>query len=424
MNSDKVNTSLSPDVSDLLQKMPGKFITYASLFFLVFTITLVFVAWLVKYPDLIEGKITIQNITPPLRLITKSSGELINIKVAENQKVKEGQVIAEVKSLMSPEAISVLKQITTQDDSLNLDFLLASSITFGEMQSTLNELREHYANYKELQKDLRLRNEITLLNKQLENQDKLATAAQAEIALKEKVMETHQEKFNMYKDLFATNGVSKLEFLNRQEEYYEHQIRLSTMKKGLTQQQVVRDEIAQKIKNLRLQRREELRIVKQSIYSSLSNIVNFLSTFQSNNLLVAPTDGVLSYLSNLHEGLFVTIGSSLFAIVPEEERYYGTVLVSQKGFGKVKVGQKVIIELDQYASSEYGVISGFVEEISLLQLDNQYRVTVVLPDDIVTNFGENLILPPESLGTAKIVAEDIRLIERLFYNFRKLTSGK
>lgn len=423
MSNTRPTNSLSPDVTDLLQKMPGRLVTYASLFFLFFTMVLLFIAWVVKYPDMVEGQVNIKTMTPPVRLVGKSSGELINIAVAENQAIRKGEVIAEVKSLVSPEALAVLRQIAA-DEGLNSLSLLSTSITFGEMQPTINQLREFTASYETLMNDPRYESEMQALDKRLRNNDQLVNASKAELAMRERMLETQKEKFGMYQELFDTKGISKLEYLNRKGEFDQQQIELSAMKKRLIQQQLGRDEIAQRIKDNQLKKQEDLKLIEQKIQSAVSTVKNFLSTFESNYQLIAPSNGVLSYLSDLHEGQFVTAGTPLFAIVPADERYSAAVLVpqSQKGFGKIEAGQQVIIELAQYAGSEYGMLYGTVEDISLLQSDGTYRVSVALPEVLKTNFDYELDLPPESQGMAKIITEDVRLIERLFYKIRKLST--
>ena len=46
--------------------------------------------------------------------------------------------------------------------------------------------------------------------------------------------------------------------------------------------------------------------------------------------------------------------------------------------------------------------------------DNFYSLEVELPDGLVTSYKKKLEFTPEMQGTAEIITEDIRLLERFF----------
>ncbi|WP_372474199.1 HlyD family secretion protein [Capnocytophaga sp. ARDL2] len=95
--------------------------------------------------------------------------------------------------------------------------------------------------------------------------------------------------------------------------------------------------------------------------------------------------------------------------------------ISAINSGKVRAGQKVLIKLDNYRYQEYGIIEGKVHNVSLTT-DSQgnYFVDVILPNGLQTSYNKTLIFDKELKGTAEIVTEDLRLLERVFYQFRKL----
>lgn len=53
--------------------------------------------------------------------------------------------------------------------------------------------------------------------------------------------------------------------------------------------------------------------------------------------------------------------------------------------------------------------------------DNTYFLaTVSLPDGLKTNFNKSMAYKSGLAGSAEIVTEDLRLIERLFYQIRRI----
>ena len=89
--------------------------------------------------------------------------------------------------------------------------------------------------------------------------------------------------------------------------------------------------------------------------------------------------------------------------------------------GKISPGEKVLIKLDNYRYQEYGIVEGRVQNIAFAPDDKgNYYVDVTLPKGLKTSYHRNLAFDKELKGNAEIVTQDLRLIERIFYQMRKL----
>jgi hypothetical protein len=88
--------------------------------------------------------------------------------------------------------------------------------------------------------------------------------------------------------------------------------------------------------------------------------------------------------------------------------------------GKASVGQKVIIKLDDYPYQEFGMLEGKVQSLDPSLNVKFYRVMVSLPAGLKSTYKQNFTFKTEMIGSAEIVTADLRLIERVFYGFRKL----
>jgi hypothetical protein len=112
--------------------------------------------------------------------------------------------------------------------------------------------------------------------------------------------------------------------------------------------------------------------------------------------------------------------------VPKEETAFGQVVLPAQGSGKVSKGQEVIIKLDNYPYMEYGTITGRIKSISLTTNTiktekaeiETYMILVDFPNKLKTNYGTNLEFKAEAKGTAEIITNDRRLIQRLFDNLK------
>lgn len=110
------------------------------------------------------------------------------------------------------------------------------------------------------------------------------------------------------------------------------------------------------------------------------------------------------------------------SVLPNDKEFVvGRMLIPSVNSGKVKPNQKVLVKLDNYRYQEYGIVEGKVQNISLTPDDKgNYYVDVLLPKGLRTSFGKKLPFDRELKGSAEIVTEDLRLIERFFYQIRKL----
>ena len=86
----------------------------------------------------------------------------------------------------------------------------------------------------------------------------------------------------------------------------------------------------------------------------------------------------------------------------------------------MKEGQGVNIRLENYPFEQFGLLHGKISSISVMPGEDKYWVTIELPEHLVTNQNKTLAFKQQLSGTTEIITEDLRLLERFFYQFRKL----
>jgi multidrug resistance efflux pump len=187
-----------------------------------------------------------------------------------------------------------------------------------------------------------------------------------------------------------------------------------------TQMQIADD--LNRLNQLAVEQREKERQNQLDLLSTYHDLRDNLKLWEQRYVLKAPFDGKVEFLKFLAENQFVQASEELFGIVPKENAIFGQVLLPAGGAGKVKLGSRVIVKLDNYPYIEYGSIEGTVSSISLLTQPQKteqsvvetYLLIVDLQKGLTTNYGETLDFRYEIGGTADIVIKERRLIERLF----------
>ena len=133
-------------------------------------------------------------------------------------------------------------------------------------------------------------------------------------------------------------------------------------------------------------------------------------------------DGRVSFLQLWSENQNVNAGDNVFTIIPTKEKgFIGKVKAEALNSGKIKVGQKVNIRLTNFPDREFGVLNGIIKNIALTpDKDNDVLIDVALPNGLATSYKKQIVFQQEMSGSAEIVTEDLRLIERLLYQFRDI----
>jgi hypothetical protein len=93
----------------------------------------------------------------------------------------------------------------------------------------------------------------------------------------------------------------------------------------------------------------------------------------------------------------------------------GLVSVPLAISGKVLEGQRVVMKFDSYNYQDSGVVHGIIGSKALVPNDKKMlSVRVNLPNGLVTSYGKTLTFDQQMLGSAEIISEDKRFVERLF----------
>jgi hypothetical protein len=99
----------------------------------------------------------------------------------------------------------------------------------------------------------------------------------------------------------------------------------------------------------------------------------------------------------------------------------GKVKAPALNSGKIKVGQQVNIRLANFPDREFGVLKGKIKNISLVpDKDGNLLLDVNLTHGLQTSYKKQIPFQQEMKGSAEIVTEDLRLLERVLYQFRSL----
>jgi HlyD family secretion protein len=366
-------------------------------------------------------------VTPPSKLVSKTSGEIEGLFVKDNQYVKAGDLLARIKNPLTKEAADFLEKIVLevqlgfQNDFKSPIGFANNQTVFGGVQSEYNELINAVNEYRFSLNTDQYEKRKQNLEKQISNYRRLDEINQRQFKYAEESYVRAEDKYNANKDLYAKNVISKADFFDQEAAFTQAKNELENLRKNNLQNTITLTDYERQLNELEIDFLTKKMNISQTIETRLNNIRNEINNWQAVYLITAPMDGRVNYLMRISENQFVEAGKQLFAIIPDGvDQYVGYIEVDKLGYGKVEVGQQVKIRLDNFPSVEYGQLKGAVQSISAIPNEDKYLIKVGLTNGLMSTYNKKLIYSPEMTGQADIVTEDLRIVERIFNQFRKL----
>ena len=182
-------------------------------------------------------------------------------------------------------------------------------------------------------------------------------------------------------------------------------------------------QLEQSIFELKQQNSEQEILLHQNLSSSFNQLQTQLAQWEQNYLLISPMDGFCTMTKYWQHNQNIVAGEVLATVVPQHKtKIIGKIELPPRGAGKVKEGQFVNVKFDNYPHMEYGMMKVQIAHISLVPINKEnqknYILEVVFPDSLVTNYGKTLEFSQEMTGSAEIITEDLRLLDKFLNPIR------
>jgi multidrug resistance efflux pump len=229
-----------------------------------------------------------------------------------------------------------------------------------------------------------------------------------------------RNEVNRYQTLFNKDVVSaqdleikKLSYLQAEKNYKSLLSNISQLKSALIDN-------SRNAKNTQINGAKEEVNLQRNKLESFYQLKKAIKDWELNYVLRSSINGKISFLQLWAENQTVNAGDNVFAIIPiNESGFIGKIKAPAQNSGKIKIGQTVNIRLANYPDREFGMIEGVIKAISLTpDNDGNQLIDISLPRGLATSYKKQIVFQQEMSGTADIITEDLRLIERLLYQFR------
>ena len=421
----------SEEVKDVLSKPPRALFRWGNTILLVFIIIIFMLSWLIKYPDIVVAQAVLTTEIPPQKEFARASGKIDSLFVKNYQEITKNTPLAIIENTAKYKDVMYLKSIldtlkVRPSESFYFPLDKMPILFLGDIENQFSVFENSYIQYNLnresqsfLNNDLANTYSLTQLKYRLKTLINQKGLNKKEIFFKKKDLDRSEK-------LFSKGVISKQELENKNLEYIKAERNFKNINVSISQ---IKENISATT-NFKTQAtinntREEINLLK-GVIQSLDKLKRAIKEWELKYLFKSNINGTVSFMKIWNKNQTINNGDFVFTIIPKKySSYICKVQAPILNSGKIKVGQSVNIKLSSYPDNEYGVLKGTVKNISLIpNNEGLYLLDVVLTKKLITTYNKELEFKQEMQGIAEIITEDLRLIERVFYQFKEIFKNK
>ena len=363
----------------------------------------------------------------PAGVVAKAAGRIDTLFAVEKQTVEKGEMLAYIENPALLQDVIKLKRYlsdfsmdSVRQQATTLQNLSApiTGLEVGDLQSVCNAFQKALNDYAWFLQAGYHNKKTEVIEKQMDTQKRMLQKTKNQLNLAKKQLESARNTFAMDSTLFLKNILAPAEFEAAKTAFFQSQQACENVNMSMDNQQISIFQSEQSLVDLQQQRIEQETTLQLALTLAYDQLSTQLKTWEQTYLLVAPTAGKVSFTTYWQKNQNIHVGEVLVTIVPAEKTsIIGKIHLPPQGAGKVKAGQDVNVKLDNFPYMEYGMIRVKINRISLVPIDDgngkkAYILEVEFPETLTTNYGKALVFSQEMTGTAEIITEDLRLIDR------------
>lgn len=415
----------SESVQDILTQPPHWMIRWGNTIILLILVLILIMSYIIRYPEFIPAPIVVTSQNPPEKLEARTNAKIEKIFIKEHQQVKKDQVLMVLQSTANYGDVLKLKSIvdsTAPDQLLSFPVSTVSHFKLGELQSDYNNFAKAFQDETLFTRLQPYAPENLAANQSLSEYRLRISTTKQQKKLEQAKYEITKKNYQRSQDLYNQGVIASMELENEKIKFLQAQQNLENINISISQMEEGISNLNKTKSGTAINTEKDKITYSSQTLQLFEQLRKSLKQWEQNYLIISNTNGIASFQQFFGENQFIKAGDVILSILPEnKDQLVGRMAVPATNSGKIISGEKVLIKLDNYRYQEYGIVEGKVQNISLSpDKDGNYYVDVLLPKGLRTSYNKTLTFDKELKGSAEIVTEDLRLIERFFYQMRKL----
>ncbi len=403
----------SEEVQQILGQIP-KWIIRWGITVLFLIIAMIFIGSnFIPYPVKITLpiKITTQNAPAPL-VSQGTSTRISKWLVQDGQLVKKGDVLAFWESEDKYGHVLKLQELLKR---ANLE-PLSDTLTLPSFLSAIRNLNRSITGLTSVRNSKKHLQDIRILEVSINQEIGYLELLKKQELVREREFELLEKKFKQDSTFFYAGdyGILQqdfnrelLQFLQKKSSFIQYKASLQLLDRSLIT-------MKNNILEVRQQRKSDLELAKEKLEESLFSLNKMIREWKLKNLLIAPIEGEIDRASFWSKNQLVQKGQAVATILPRNPKsIICRAFASVENVGLINKGQKALIELDGFNQQQFGIIEGHVIDISTIPFNNEYIVSIGLPNQMITMDNKQIPMIHELTGKAEVIISESTLFEKL-----------
>ncbi|MEQ9098802.1 MAG: HlyD family efflux transporter periplasmic adaptor subunit [Imperialibacter sp.] len=409
-------------MEEIVSENPGFLLNWGNLFLAVVLGFIGVALWVIKYPDKVEAEAKLTSLNAPKMVVNNVGGKLVKLNVKEGEEVHKGQILGYMEALASHDEVIGLstrldsiriRLLSSQEKSI--DYLMPMNGTqFGELQSANQGFIEAYLSFKQYLPNGIFHQKLSLLEEDYKRLEMLNFSLIEERDLQVRDVALTETTFEVNKALKKDKVISDFDFRNEESKLLSKKLGLPRINSAILTNKSLQSEKKKELIDLISTIEQQRQIFQQAVNTFNSQVEEWKHKF----LITAPISGSLNFVTFVEENQQLEIAQPICYINQNNADYFAEVVIPQSNFGKVRIGQAVLLKFHSYPFQEFGAVEGRVDFISDVPASGGYLAKVVFINGLSTNYGQSIQYRPGLVATAEIITKERTLFERFFSSLK------
>lgn len=416
----------SEEVQEIISRPPAWLIRWGITIIFIILSLLIGLSFLIRYPDFVEAKVLVTTADPTERISARFNGQIEHLFVKNGDPVKVGQPLAGIKSTAKLEDVLLLKSTLEKVPFVKEnDFLfpveLFSGLVLGEVALSFLEFERSYMEYRLIQELKPFTRQLEGIRASIKEIKKRITSQLSQKELLDRRLSLAKIDYERNRILHQQGIIADKDFESQEMEYLLIEEQVNQMAISISQLQESLITTNQMIITTNINREEEESRSMKEMIQSYQRLKRSIQEWEYSYLMKSSINGIVSFQKVWGSNQQVNSGELIFTVLPDNKsQLIGAMKINSQNAGKVSVGKKVMIKLDNYPFQEFGALIGRISSIAVSPDEEfNYFVYATLPQGTMTSFNKEIPFNQELLGNAEIITEELSVANRLFFSLRK-----
>ncbi len=415
---------LSTEVQEIISQKPGWIVRNGIVLFLGIIGLMLATTFFISYPDVVNANATFSTLNAPKEVKARAEGKLVKLSVAEGKLVNENEIIGFLESrAVHNEVIALSQIIDNVQNNINandLSSLYFSYKNLGEVQQPYQVFMQAFNTYKQYLSSGFYNKKKNMLQQDVSYLQRLHTNLEEQKKMQQEDLSLAGKTFDANKTLSNEKVIADFEYRIEKSKYISKAMAIPQINSSLITNESSKHEKEKEMAQLENDIAQQKGIFIEALHTFKAQLDEWKSKF----LLIAPIAGKASFTEFIEENSQIKMNQTVCFINPENTTYFAKVFIPQTNFGKIKIGEDVLLKLNAYPYREFGTIKAKLDFISSIPTDSGFMAKVSLPNGLFTNYKKELQYTEGLTAQAEIITADLKLSDRLFNELRAVFNKK